>query len=47
MRSTAYNSVYVSIASEVVNRMSVPLKDLMLSDKVRNSNLLLHIYANR
>ena len=46
-RRPAGNSVYVAIAGEVVNRRSVLLRDIVLNGKVRASNPLLHIHANR
>ncbi|MCZ2356117.1 MAG: hypothetical protein LC115_05420 [Bacteroidia bacterium] len=42
-----HNSVYVAIAGEVVNRRSVPLRNLVLIGQERVSNPLLHIHANR
>ena len=41
------NSVYVAIAGEVVNRMSVLLRNLVLNGQESASNPLLHIHANR
>jgi hypothetical protein len=41
------NSVYVAIAGEVVNRRSVLLRYIVPNGKVRASNPLLHIHANR
>ncbi len=46
-RRPAYNSVYVAIAGEVVNRRSVLLKNFMLNGQVSAPNPLLHIHANR
>ena len=46
-RRPAYNSVYVAIAGEVVNRRSVLLKNFVLNGQENASNPLLHIHANR
>lgn len=46
-RRPAYNSVYVAIAGEVVNRRSVHLKNFVLNGQERASNPLLHIHAKR
>jgi len=45
--STAYNSVYVAIAGEVVNRRSALLRNFVLNGKVSASNPLLHIHTKR
>ncbi len=45
--STGGNSVYVTIAGEVVNRRSVLLKNFVLNGQEIASNPLLHIHANR
>ncbi len=42
-----HNSVYVAIAGEVVNRRSVPLRNLALNGQESASNPLQHIHANR
>jgi len=42
-----HNSVYVAIAGEVVNRRSVPLRNLALNGQESASNPLLHIHATR
>ena len=47
VRRPAYNSVYVAIAGEVVNRRSVLLRNIVLNGKVSASNPLLHIHAKR
>jgi hypothetical protein len=39
--------VYMAIASEVVNRSSVLLRNLELNGQVSASNPLLHIHAKR
>ncbi|SEJ03677.1 hypothetical protein SAMN05192553_10259 [Cyclobacterium xiamenense] len=41
------NSVYVTIAGEVVNRRLVRLKNFVLYGQLSPSNPLLHIHANR
>jgi hypothetical protein len=41
------NSVYVSIAGEVVKRRSVLQINFVLNGQVSASNPLLHIHANR
>jgi hypothetical protein len=46
-RRPVYNSVYVAIASEVVNRRSVLLKNFEQNEQKSASNPLLHIHANR
>ena len=46
-RMPAYNSVYVAIAGEVVNRRSLLLKNFVLNGQESASNPLLHIHANR
>lgn len=42
-----HNSVYVAIAGEVVNRRSVPLRNLVLNGQESASNPLLLIHATR
>lgn len=42
-----HNSVYVSIAGDMVNQSSVHLKNFVLNGKGSNSNPLLHINAER
>ena len=46
-RRPAGNSVYVTIAGEVVNRRSVLLSNFVLNGQVSASNPLLHIHAKR
>ena len=46
-RRAAHNSVYVTIAGEVVNRRSVLLRNYVLNRQISASNPLLHIHANR
>ena len=46
-RTPAGNSVYVTIAGEVINRKFVLLRNLVLTGQISASNPLLHIYANR
>ncbi|MDI6401432.1 hypothetical protein QLX67_05450, partial [Balneolaceae bacterium ANBcel3] len=41
------NSVYVTIAGEVVNRRSELLRNFVLNGQESASNPLLHIHANR
>jgi hypothetical protein len=41
------NNVYVATASEVVNRKSVLLRNIVLTGKESASNPLLHIHAKR
>ncbi|MCB9343425.1 MAG: hypothetical protein H6576_06995 [Lewinellaceae bacterium] len=46
-RRPAGNSVYVTIAGEVVNRRSVLLRNFVLNGQESASNPLLHIHAKR
>ena len=45
--STGYNSGYVAIAGEVVNRRSVLLRNFGQNGQASDSNPLLHIHAKR
>lgn len=47
MKGHTYNSVYVAIAGEIVNRSSVLLRNIVLNGQESVSNPLLHIHANR
>ena len=46
-KARLHNSVYVAIASEVVNRRSVHLINFVLNGKASASNPLLHIHTER
>ena len=46
-RTPAGNSVYVTIAGEVVNRRSVHLRNFVLNGQASASIPLLHIHAKR